>query len=134
MNRPSVRQALGVDRWPLFLMSSSQASKESMVAGLWDAWFRQLAVALTSCDTAGGGATVQGLFEVAEAEYYQENLYELLNAVKARVYVPKIWSLKFSFPGQKDDAWDPWHIDLSKALRRCAPLPGHAFSFVALSE
>mmetsp|Transcript_75328 Transcript_75328/g.156934 ORF Transcript_75328/g.156934 Transcript_75328/m.156934 type:complete len:505 (-) Transcript_75328:185-1699(-) len=131
MRRPIVRQSLGVDQWPLFLMSSSQASRESMVAGLWDAWFQQLAVCLARRDVS---TTVQGLFERAESAYYQDNLYELLNAVKAKVYVPQVWSLKFSFPGQKDDAWDPWHIDLTIALRRCAPIPGRPFSFDSLKD
>ena len=68
------------------------------------------------------------------AAYYRNNSYELLNAVKARVYVPRVWREKFSFPGQKDDSWDPWHIDLKQALEACLPMSGGPFTYEALSE
>eukprot|EP01051_Picozoa_sp_SAG22_P009390 SAG22_NODE_781_length_7267_cov_28.189035_1_plen_399_part_10 len=122
MRRPAaVRAALGVDRWPLYLMSSSQAGTDSLVAGLWSAWFRQLEVAAAAATTTtaaaaaatgdgdgdgdatagrsdGGGdaaasaaaMTVGGLFVAAEQDYYQRNIYELANAVKARVYCPAV--------------------------------------------
>jgi len=130
MRREHVRRHLNVDRWPLYLMSSSQAGRESMVAGMWDAWFGQLQAALLGRVPL----TVQSLFAHAEAAYYRENLYELSNAVKAKVYVPRIWSSQFSFPGQKDDSSDPWHIDLTRALMAGAPESGGAFSYTAVAE
>ena len=39
MRRTTARRVLGVDTWPLFLMSSCQASKDALVGGLWNCWF-----------------------------------------------------------------------------------------------
>lgn len=131
MRRESVRRHLHVDRWPLFLMSSSQAGQESMVAGMWDAWFQELRDAII---VQPPSLTVSGLFERAEARYWHDNLYELSNAVKARVYAPRIWSRSFCFPGVRDDSWDPWHLDLTRALEDSIPGPGGSFSFDAVTE
>jgi len=131
MRRDSVRQHLQVDKWPLFLMSSSQAKQESMVAGMWEAWFQQLKEGILN---GAPGMTIGDLFLATESAYYQENLYEFLNAVKARVYVPLVWQCKFSFPGKADDSVDPWHLDLQGALQRTIPQPGTQFSFDAVRE
>lgn len=91
MRRDVVKVALGVDRWPLYLMSSSQAGTESLVAGLWSSWFRELGAALGGARSApghGGGAetaaaaapaaaarrTVHTLFGAARAAFFQDNL------------------------------------------------------------
>merc|ERR1712012_271341 len=129
MRRESVRRHLGVDKWPLFLMCSSQPKKESMVAGMWDAWFQQLQKYLQSGAATMETLTLGDLYKQTLSAYYDGNSYELLNAIKARVYVPKVWREKFRFPGQKDDAWDPWHIDLTQALKACLPRPGGDFSY-----
>lgn len=134
MRKESVRLHFNVDRWPLFLMSSSQAAAESMVAGMWDAWFRQLQSSLQSGPAAMARTTVMGLYAESVSAYYRDNSYELLNAIKARVYAPRIFSRQFSFPGQKDDAWDPWHIDLKNALQASLPKPGGSFTHEALTE
>ena len=42
---------------------------------------------------------------------------EFANAVKARVYVPVIWQLEFEFPGVTKGSIDPWHVELTRALR-----------------
>ena len=65
-----------------------------MVAGMWDAWFRQLQMSFQSRPDLAAQLTVKGLYEEAVAAYYRDNSYELLNAVKARVYVPEVrWQL-----------------------------------------
>eukprot|EP00928_Gymnodinium_smaydae_P014067 TRINITY_DN15099_c1_g1_i2.p1 TRINITY_DN15099_c1_g1~~TRINITY_DN15099_c1_g1_i2.p1 ORF type:complete len:511 (-),score=65.21 TRINITY_DN15099_c1_g1_i2:137-1609(-) len=133
MKRESVRRFLGVDAWPLFLVSSSQPGRDSMVAGMWDAWFRELNL-VQEVDNAKLDTTVMTLFQNARASYYQDNLYDLSNAVKARVYVPAVWERQFSFPGVKDDSWDPWHLDLAQALRAAAPKPGGSWCFSELSR
>ena len=77
----------------------------------------------TSTSTGAGASTSTStplccLYALAEVQYYRDNLYEFLNAVKARVYVPKVWQLEFKFPGQSDGSVDPWHVDLSASLAR----------------
>lgn len=94
MRREAVLRAYGTDGWPLYLMSSSQAGTESLVAGLWSSWFKTLGAQLAAA--AGPSLTVAGLFAAAEAAFYQENLYELANATKARVYAPTVWQLQSS--------------------------------------
>eukprot|EP00494_Astrolonche_serrata_P003419 UN03425 len=42
MKNKITRKHLNLDSWPLFLMSSAQASKDAMVGGLWDVWFQTL--------------------------------------------------------------------------------------------
>merc|ERR1711977_495231 len=98
---------------------------------MWDSWFHTLS---STIQQGGAKTTVKQLFEEAESSYYRDNMYELSNAVKARVYVPLIWSIQFSFPGQKDDTWDPWHIDLTQALLSAAPAPGGDFSYTVATE
>ena len=48
MRRDAARRLLGVDTWPLFLMSSCQAEKDALVGGLWACWFQLLARVLNS--------------------------------------------------------------------------------------
>jgi len=153
MRRDASRAVLGLDAWPLYLMSSSDAATDSLVGGLWDAWFSALAdSALTpgtlsslalssgagtsgagtsgagtsgartfsSSDSDGGGGggatTLEGLFREAVGRYRSSNLYELLNAVKTRVYSPKVYCLEFSWPGCAPGDKDPWHLDLKRCL------------------
>ena len=71
MRRDTVRAHLGTARWPLFLMSSSAGDRESMVSGLWTAWFTQLGHALNGTGTGSLGS-VEGLFHAATSEYYKE--------------------------------------------------------------
>jgi hypothetical protein len=39
MHRPGAIEQLGLDKWPLYLMSSSGPHSDSLVGGLWNAWF-----------------------------------------------------------------------------------------------
>lgn len=114
MRRPVVKSYYNADAWPLFLVSSSGSGKDSMVAGMWDAWWEEL------CGEISGssGYSFPHLFRVAEIGYYQRNLYELSNAVKARVYVPNVWRLRFRWrQGEEVKEVDPWHADLERALQ-----------------
>lgn len=78
MRRDAVRVAFGVDKWPLYLMSSSQAETESMVGGLWSSWFEQLGAQLTQLNAPSPEVAqepdVHTLFCAAEAAFFQENL------------------------------------------------------------
>jgi len=127
---------LGSDRWPLFLMSSSQASVDSLVAGFWEVYFRILArtllykqqahvaddaVARAAISPPDGslpsGSTLEDLFNRATEAYFRENSYELLNHVKMRAYTQKILGLDFHFSGSKAGDCDPWHIDLKHCIQ-----------------
>merc|ERR1712224_954934 len=100
-------------------MSSSQAETESMVGGLWSSWFKQLGAQVSQLSAPAQDVvrelSVHDLFCEAEADFFQKNLYELANAVKARIYAPTIWQLEFDFEGSRGRT-DPWHVDLMAAL------------------
>ncbi|CAK0880034.1 unnamed protein product [Prorocentrum cordatum] len=105
MRHESVRNHLHLDGWSLFLMSSSQAQRESVEAGMCDAWSQCLGEALAADgrqrdDEAAADATVAAstgatsvgdLYRAVEVAYYHNNLHEFLNSVQARVHVPRIW-------------------------------------------
>jgi hypothetical protein len=111
MRRPAVVQNLGVDQWPLFLMSSSGKSVDSLVAGFWQSVFQ-----LFSSSLRGNHRhTLQSLFDAAVCAYHQENLYDLLNECKERAYSSPVWQLDFRRQEDGVDC-DPWHHDLRECL------------------
>ena len=128
MRRPAEVNYLGLAAWPLYLMCSSGAGADSLVGGFWEAWFCALkqsattdAAAATAGKTSGaeeGGscATVADLFRAATRGYYRANVYELMNEVKQRCFSRRVWELSFKFRGRKPGDFDPWHIDLKRAL------------------
>ena len=77
MRRDAVRAAFGVDRWPLYLMSSSQAEADSVVGGLWSSWFKQFGMQLSQSSAHAPDFTelsVHDLFCEAKADFFQKNL------------------------------------------------------------
>ena len=80
-------------------MSSSQPGRDSLVAGLWESWFRQLGQALRG---VGGDVSVADFFLAVKKEYHEQNAYELVNKIKDLAY-PSI--------GAYAD-FDPYHADL----------------------
>merc|ERR1712124_156318 len=90
-----------------------------MVGGLWSSWFKQLGAQVSQLSAPAQDVvrelSVHDLFCEAEADFFQKNLYELANAVKARIYAPTIWQLEFDFEGSRGRT-DPWHVDLMAAL------------------
>eukprot|EP01064_Diplonema_japonicum_P033188 TRINITY_DN6480_c2_g1_i1.p1 TRINITY_DN6480_c2_g1~~TRINITY_DN6480_c2_g1_i1.p1 ORF type:complete len:454 (+),score=36.40 TRINITY_DN6480_c2_g1_i1:45-1364(+) len=98
--------------WPLFLMSSSQATKDSLVSGLWSAWFRTF----SNIVKAGLHCSLASAYEEAEGMYYSENVFELTNHVKERGYSREVFGLEFFFEGRPVGSIDPWHLDITSAL------------------
>ena len=87
----AARQALGTDRWPLFLAASAQAGHDAMVGGMWSAWFSLLAAEYrahcrrtssastgpcddATADTAPAPRTVADLFRDSRAQYFSDNV------------------------------------------------------------
>lgn len=96
--------------WPLFLMASSQATTDSLVGGLWSAFFSTLR------DTTAGVSSLTDIFDRTCALYFQRNSYELSNEIKSIIYVPQIWRLKFEFGSRRSGDLCPWHMDLQHYL------------------
>mmetsp|Transcript_30670 Transcript_30670/g.71958 ORF Transcript_30670/g.71958 Transcript_30670/m.71958 type:complete len:300 (-) Transcript_30670:54-953(-) len=113
LRRPSVVQTFGVDNWPLFLMSSTGKSTNSLVAGLWLSIFHRLSILLRDGNAYD---TFQSLFDAAVCAYHKDNVYELLNECKARAYSHRVWELEFGFQNPKQSSKDPWHTDLRDCL------------------
>ena len=111
MTRPAVVRNLGVDRWPLFLMSSSGKSDDSLVAGLWQSVF----ILLSSLSKAPRRTTFDSLFDEAVCMYHKENVYNLLNECKERSFSHPVWQLTF-YDTTSAQVVDPWHQDLQKCL------------------
>ena len=78
---------------PLFLMASSQATTDSLVGGLWGAFF----ATLKKCSDEDASVSIGELFQRTRALYYFKNSYELSNETKNVVYVPRIWTLDFEY-------------------------------------
>mmetsp|Transcript_12447 Transcript_12447/g.29172 ORF Transcript_12447/g.29172 Transcript_12447/m.29172 type:complete len:172 (-) Transcript_12447:321-836(-) len=118
-----------MDQWPLFLMSSSQSSTDSMVGGLWTAWFDEVAACLSSPHRAD--ETLHTLYCHVAAKYRRDNAYELLNAVKATCGVPKqfqnVWHVRLQELVTKGE-------DGSPDLEGIARLQNHLRSGAAFSR
>mmetsp|Transcript_6079 Transcript_6079/g.11198 ORF Transcript_6079/g.11198 Transcript_6079/m.11198 type:complete len:382 (+) Transcript_6079:250-1395(+) len=90
LRRPNTRKLLGADSWPLFLMSSCQASHDALVGGIWDTWFDGLAKFLTESeakdDYTAHDKKLSDLFFEAKRDYHIHNLYELKDLVKTLAF------------------------------------------------
>jgi hypothetical protein len=107
-------------QWPLMLMASSQATTNSLVGGLWSAYFSTL----QSCSAETSvNNNVGEVFRRARALYFHRNSYELSNEVKSRVYVPRVRALKFEF-GRGSVEICPWHLDLARCLTSGGTIDG----------
>lgn len=109
LRRESSRQALGVEKWPLFLAASSQAEHDALVGGLWEPFFEHLATAISSdvvvdgdvdmpiqSDSTGsafpqnmlgasGDLSLKRLFYHACRSYFESSVYELSDHVVSLV-------------------------------------------------
>jgi hypothetical protein len=111
MTKPAVVKHLGVDNWPLYLMSSSQAEADSLVGGFWDVYIKAM------CEARSEKATLETIFMNAKRLYFQDNAYDILNHIKEVAYCQKIWALDFHFECEnKLGDIDPWHLDLKRAI------------------
>ena len=125
MRRPDVvHNNFGVDRWPLFLMSLSGKSTDSLVAaGLWQSFFVLLSSSLSNSLGRGSNEqqmiapryTFESLCKEAVRIYHKENIFSLLNECKERVFSFPIWQLTF-YETKTRTIIDPWHEDLRRYL------------------
>ena len=94
MRRPAVVSQLECDRWPLFLMSSSQANHDALVGGLWSAFFECLLrrKVIASGEAASGSkapppsAPLRELVDEALKMYYRASRYELKDILHTLAY------------------------------------------------
>eukprot|EP00656_Telonema_subtile_P053953 TRINITY_DN7917_c0_g2_i4.p1 TRINITY_DN7917_c0_g2~~TRINITY_DN7917_c0_g2_i4.p1 ORF type:complete len:358 (+),score=82.41 TRINITY_DN7917_c0_g2_i4:89-1162(+) len=80
MKNEAVRKAYGADRWPLFLMSSSQPHHDALVGGLWTAFFEGLVQTMLKKELEG--CTLIQMFKQANGNYMKDNVYELRDHVQ----------------------------------------------------
>lgn len=93
MRREGFRSFYRPERWPVYIMSSSQANKDALVGGLWAAYFPCLAELLstgksltTSTVTGEHDYTLHGLYLTAKALYRKKNVYELFGHITHSAY------------------------------------------------
>mmetsp|Transcript_31946 Transcript_31946/g.51793 ORF Transcript_31946/g.51793 Transcript_31946/m.51793 type:complete len:191 (-) Transcript_31946:140-712(-) len=89
LRRSYTRKALGAEKWPLYLMSSCQASHDALVGGLWETWFQHLSKRIPKLMSSDAKDTVNNtnitlgkLFFESKKEYHIKNKYELKDLVK----------------------------------------------------
>jgi len=92
MRREGFRSFYRPERWPVYIMSSSQANKDALVGGLWDAYIPCLAEMLStgkslpSLSTASAGHSLNDLYLTAKAVYRKKNVYELFGHIMHSAY------------------------------------------------
>lgn len=146
MRRDITQRHHGLNQWPLFLMSSSDAHVDSLVGGFWDAWFgsfcRSLPKPINTTTSASSASslhhdqvreeeewqhnphihhshdklTLKHIYQDASNRYFDENVYALMNEIKERSFCHQVWNLEFTWPDSKPGNYDPWHLDLKSHL------------------
>eukprot|EP00658_Telonema_sp_P-2_P055317 TRINITY_DN43977_c0_g1_i1.p1 TRINITY_DN43977_c0_g1~~TRINITY_DN43977_c0_g1_i1.p1 ORF type:complete len:396 (-),score=96.21 TRINITY_DN43977_c0_g1_i1:172-1257(-) len=95
MKNDTIRRAYGADRWPLFLMSSSQPHHDALVGGLWNSFFDMLVATMLRKDLSE--TTLIELYETAQERYLKENVYELRDHVQVLCYPSNFGAPEESF-------------------------------------
>ena len=111
LSRPAARKGLGVDTWPVMLMSSSQAHHDALVGGLWTPFFNILSEALISWsshatkekvlnskDSKIQWNTIGEVYRRAKTRYLRENACILRDHVTVLAYPSNFGADDDNFP------------------------------------
>ena len=83
MTRKGPLKHYGANEWPLWLMSSSGASHNSLVGGLWQSFFDNLPLLQQSDEKT---CVFEEYYRRVVFHYHKNNAYELLNLIKSQAY------------------------------------------------
>lgn len=104
MRQPAIRDYYSANKWPLVLISSSQAEYDALVGGMWTSFFHHLTTEIKNIidETVLDGRrrtrsstkqissdpmTILKLIESAKTSYFQQNVYALHDFVVTAAYV-----------------------------------------------
>merc|ERR1712150_91530 len=96
----------------------SAEGEDSLVGGLWNAWFKEWNLQF---ENKRAVISLENLFEKSIKRAYMENVYQVLNALKARCGVPEEYQ-------------DPWHLHLQDIMKSCWQGEVDAIKLSALQE